>query len=188
MNTLHIIIPTNRREFISQIVQSVYDAEPHGLEIRMHLMFQSNRTHHLSVAVDKANEATDMITSGWIWFLSDDNKINPKLFRRITELINQHPEKECIVFSEEHHDPYPRILRASPNSVNPAEIGGCQYVIKRELIGSHRHDWEAYGGLCDGYFIRDIFRESPEKFLFIDEVLMTYDAYFWKEYEHSTVS
>lgn len=181
MNILHIIIPTVRNKFIGKIVESIYSCEPHELEIRLHLMFQSNPRHILGLAFDKVNEATDMISSGWIWTISDEDKINPKLFKRLSELIKQYPDKECFVFSLMAKTPEDRIYRANPFSVEPCEIGGCQYVIKRELIGNLRHDYQNFGDNADGEFIKRIFERNPEKFMFIDEVLITFDEYTWKE-------
>ena len=181
MHNLHIIIPTIRKEFIGRIMEQIYDAEPHGLEIRVHLMFQSDKRFHLSRAFEKVNEATDMIQDGWLWTLSDDAPIEKNVFRRLTEVIRENPSKQCIVFSSEHFIPERKILHASADNMEATKVGGNQYIMKRELIGTARHDYLNYGDAADGEFLHRIYHLNKDKFLFVDEVLSKFNYYFWKD-------
>jgi len=145
---------------------------------------------------DKANEALDFIQNGWFMFMSDEDKLNPKLFSRVTELIKAFPDKECFVFSQEvrgelnfentshgRWNKETRILSADPKNMAPCEVGGGQFVMKRSLCGMTRHDFLNYFDNADGMFVKRIFDKNPGKFMFIDEVMMSYDAFNWREDE-----
>lgn len=190
---LHIILPTNRRKYLARIVEDIYDCEPHGVDVRVHLMFQADQSHRLNVLFDKVNEGLDLIPDkDWLMFVSDEDKINPGLFKRITELARLNPDKECFFFSQEYQDLHQvdgkwvvekKILRASPENLKPGECGGGQFVIKKSLVGMVRHDFINYFDGADGHFIRTVYLKNPHKFLFVDELMMSYDAYKWENYE-----
>lgn len=179
MVPLYLVVATNRSKYTKRLIDSLYAVEPHGLEVRLLLMFQSDPRHILGSCFDKCNEAIDIIPDhAWIQLASDEDIILPSLWRRTTELMKQNPDKKGFVFSSRYKD---RVFHARNENMEPCKVGGNQFIIKREIIGKTRHDYNSYGDNSDGAFIKKVYDLNPDKFLFIDEVLVYYDYSKWAE-------
>jgi hypothetical protein len=110
--------------------------------------------------------------------IADDTVQHPSLFRRIHDILEDHPDAGAIVFSQKRNG-HEFILQASPHSMCPGSVCGGQIVWKREFIGDNRWDFNTYGTVCDGVFIQAMYNSAPNKFVFADEPLMYFGSLEW---------
>jgi hypothetical protein len=148
--------------------------EPHPFELRWHLCIQGPDPDPKGSR--KINEMLDNIQSGWCWWPSDDTIEHPALYRRLGETIAANPTAGAIVVSQ--HRGGGHVLHARPDAMKVCHVDGAQVIWDRAFIGSERHQ-EKHGGTADGNFIVNKWREAPERFVFLDEVLTNWNSLDW---------
>lgn len=174
---LHIIMPSNRPWNIARLSEAYLEKmEPHPFELRWHIMLQGPEPDPKGTR--KTNEAIDFIPNGWLMMLADDTDQHPALFRRLGEVVAKNPDAGAVVFSQDRYRGK-FTLHAHPNNMTPCHVCGSQVVWNREFLGSHRYEYEKYGGTCDGELIKKVFDLHPERFVFVDEVLIRFGSLEW---------
>jgi hypothetical protein len=113
------------------------------------------------------NFAINKITKGWVYQLDDDNLLYPNFIKKILEYINNNPDIQCFIFSQNN-----RYFPKSSNDIRCGIIDTAMYLLDRNFIGDEKIP-EIYGG--DGMFIEKLYNKNPKKCLIIDEVLCFYN-------------
>lgn len=195
---LHILTRCSRPENILKVKDTVF-RDAAGFEIIWHLLFDSavlpkiddellaqlnqpniRKSFHKGIPSDlmhnALNVALDQISDGWIYVLDDDNAMHENFYPSIRALIS---EQNCwgIVFSQRvdgRDFTGLNIREARPENMKIQKVDMAQWVLHRDLIAAHRFPLCDYAG--DGVFIAEIYRERPEQFYFLDEVLCFYNA------------
>lgn len=169
---LHIITPMSRPWHLSRIAWNYFgEMEPHPWEIRWYVFGQGPEPDFKGQ--NKNNEAINQIKDGWLYMWSDDATQHPSLFRRLSEVVSGHPDAGAIVFSEERPG---HILHASKDTVKPCHICGSMICYKREFLGDNRYDTPAHGDQADGHLAEKLYNEHPEKWVFVDEILLKFNS------------
>lgn len=174
---LHILMSCVRPQNIPKISEYILECDPHPFEIRWHILQQGPDPDPKGIR--KVNEELDRIKDGWFWTASDDAQHSKSLFRRLGETIAANPECGVVVFSERRDHKEGPILHAHADNMRPCCVDGTQPIFRRDLIGDHRFDFDQYGDQCDGRFIQLIHQQHPDKFVFVDEVLMNFNSLQW---------
>lgn len=113
----------------------------------------------------------------WIYVLDDDNTMWPNFLKEIEQVIEDNRKAEVIVFSQ-----YVggkdfsglEIREASPENVKVSKIDMAQYVFKKSVVGSTEFKWLSY--TADGSFAEELYNNHPDKFVFIDKVMCSYNS------------
>jgi len=194
MLDLHIVTPCIRVGNLGAIARSICDAPvPDGtalhwlvvLDNRFGLDVETARQAVASVpgaVVEVArsegpgeyaqcNRALELVSSGWIVFLDDDNLFHPDLPVRLAGTIREHPDAGAIVYDQKLGD---EVRRAAPRNVRIARIDSGQFAVARAFVGDDR--FSVYAPSADGAFIETLYRRAPEKFVFLSETLAFYNA------------
>jgi glycosyltransferase involved in cell wall biosynthesis len=122
------------------------------------------------------NKTIDQIKDGFVYMLDDDNIIHEDFYENLHKSINENPDKKGFIFSQQvdGRDFTKLDIRiGSPQNTKVSHIDMAQFVLDRDLIGSHRIDPMNY--IADGMFIEKIYNENKDKFFFIDKVLCHYN-------------
>lgn len=107
-------------------------------------------------------------TGHFLYFLDDDNLMHP----RLVELVEDHQESRNALVVQQVEKNGTLRLRANVPSIG--NIDTAQVVLPRELVGSHR--WPVGRYDADGVFFAAIYREHPERFVFVQEPASYYNA------------
>jgi hypothetical protein len=174
---LHIIMACARPWNIPRLAPAYLERmEAHPFEVRWHILLQGPEPDPKGVA--KTNEALDQIRDGWVLTLADDTDQHPSLFRRLGEVIATHPQAGAVVFSQDRHRGR-HILRPTPATMGPCHVCGGQVAWERQFLGDVRFDWDQHGGCADGHVIQRLHQAHPDRFVFVDEVLMRFGSLEW---------
>ena len=192
MLDLHIVTPCIRVGNLAAIGESIRAARiPDGVMMLHWLVVLDNR---FGLDVEKARQATaavpgsvvelgrsegpgeyaqcnralDLISTGWIVFLDDDNLLHPDLPARLAETIREHPQAGAIVYDQEG------VRRASPRNVRVSRIDSGQFAVARAFVGDDR--FSVYAPAADGAFIETLYKRAPDRFVFLSETLALYNA------------
>jgi len=173
---LHLVMPVIRPLNMPQLILFyLVGMDPHPFELRWHLMVQGPDAD--PKGIHKANEAIGFIQDGWVVTFSDDTTQDRSLFKRLGEVIKEHPECTAVVFSQKRLDG--TVLHAHPDNMHPCHVSGDQILWRHDLLNQYRFDYEAHAHECDGYLIEQVYREKPDHFVFIDEVLGKFGSLEW---------
>lgn len=172
---MHLIFSCARPWNIPILATAYLDGmEPHPFEVRMHVALQGPERDPKGEG--KQNEIVSYIPNdGWLMFLADDTDQHPSLFRRLGELIFENPNAGAFVFHQQRKGWPGNLLPCSPDSMKICQVCGGQVVWKREFLGDERFRKED-GGVADGRMIERKWAESPERFVFVSEVLMRFGS------------
>lgn len=174
---LHIIMPCARPHNIPKLAASYLQKwEPHPWEIRWHIMLQGPDSD--PKGNHKCNEGVDCVPDGWLMLIADDTEQHPSLLRRLAEVIEQNPQAGAVLFNQDRHAGR-SILMARPENMTPCYVCGGQIVWNREFLGPNRYNFEKHGGTADGELIRFMYRQAPERFVFVNETLMRFGSLEW---------
>jgi len=116
------------------------------------------------------NHALERIESGWITFIDDDNLLHPALPERLSEILRSRSAVGAVVYDQDLGE---GLRRASPRNTRVGKIDSAQFAVSRELVGGHR--FEVYAPSADGLFIERLYAMAPERFVFLSEVLASYN-------------
>ncbi|HEV8435107.1 MAG TPA: glycosyltransferase family A protein [Thermoanaerobaculia bacterium] len=117
------------------------------------------------------NQALEQIRDGWIIFIDDDNLLHPALPKRLSEVLRSRSGVGAVVYDQDLGDSF---RRASPRNTRVGKIDSAQFAVSRELVGGHR--FEVYAPSADGLFIERLYATTPERFVFLSEVLASYNV------------
>lgn len=171
----HILMPCAKPHFIPAIAPSILQCEAHPFELRWHICQQG--TEPDGKGFRKINEAIGWFKDGWFWAPSDDSLHYPNLIRRAGEIISSNPGVGCIVVSEDRGKKEGnRIMRASSSNVRVGEIDGSQCIWSRDFVGDDRFPVDDFPLTADGVFAERLFSRSPERFHFLDQVLVRFNS------------
>jgi len=112
------------------------------------------------------NQALDLIASGWVMFLDDDNIVHPEMLDTFWYHTTKHKEAHAFIFSSAVGPDGKEHVRTRMDGIAPDHIDTAQFIVSRHLIGDERWDPEAYN--ADGVFITDLYKRGKETFVLID--------------------
>ena len=123
-------------------------------------------------------EACDIVRTfeqGYIFFLDDDNTLHPKYFKRLSETIQENPDKKIIV-TEQLVDGKDftglKIRPIGPEYTRVQHIDTAQMTIHTSVFDRYSI---GKNYTADGEFAEEVFKEHPEWFYFLPEVLSYYN-------------
>ena len=122
------------------------------------------------------NEAIDLIESGWVYVLDDDNILHEDFISTLTKYISENPDKKAFIFDQkvDGKDFTKLDVRlAKPENMRVQHIDMAQFLLRRDLISTNRLKLGDYK--ADGYFIEDIYKSNSEDFFFINQILCYYN-------------
>lgn len=185
---LHLCMAVTRPHFLPIIMQGLLvDMEPHPFELRWHLAVQGPEPDPKGSR--KFNEMVDAVPSGWLYLMSDDTVPYPRFFRVLGETIEKNPNAGVIVVGQVRPIGTSigatatyggrELLHARKESVYPGAICGGQVVYERSLLGLRRYDHEHHLAASDGVLVSEMFRDHPERFVFVDQTLTRFNSLEW---------
>jgi hypothetical protein len=175
---LHILMPASRPRNIEKLISGYMDAqEPHPWEVRWHLLVQGSEPD--PKGIHKINEMLDVLNGqqGWYTCPADDTVPMPSYFRRLAEVIAANPNAGAVVFSEVR--PGGHILHAAPENMVPGRVDGNQPAWNLQMFGHVRYDFDQFGCGCDGHCIQSVYKNCPDRFVFVDEPLIQFGSLEW---------
>lgn len=118
---------------------------------------------------DQRNRALDLAEPGFVYFLDDDNILHPDFIKYIQSLMDRmvNEGKQGAVWHQDVRQRYVR--RIAPDRIKMGMIDTAQYLLTTDIIGDLR--WIPDEHCADGFFIEELHRKNPDKFLYIDMVL-----------------
>lgn len=122
------------------------------------------------------NDAIDIISDGWIYVLDDDNILHEDFIINISNKISDKFNKRAFIFNQKvggKDFSELDIREASPENMRVQHIDMAQFLLRRDLIGNKRLEFDNYK--ADGVFIEDIYKSNPDDFYFISEILCYYN-------------
>lgn len=144
---------------------------PHPLQSMCHkLIFFPSNGMGISGNIQR-NRALECITSGYVYFLDDDNILHPDYLITMYDLINKNIGKTIITDQITKDGSYR--LTAGPDKTKVCYIDTAQYTIPRIMIGDNR--WSPFDYCADGNFIQEIYNRNQDKFVFINKPLCYYN-------------
>ena len=122
------------------------------------------------------NRAIQLINDGMLYFLDDDNIMNPNFWSWLPEIRTGH-----VYTFDQLRGIEPLLLK--DDAPKPNCIDTAQYLIDRELIGNTTWQVDDYG--ADGPFISSIVKNHKSKHLYIPKVLAFHNFIKSREAGHS---
>lgn len=197
MNILNIITRCTRLDNIHKVKESIFNTKK--FDIKWWVLFDTSNIKQIDGDVlsmlqecdanfkfingnvgdyghNLINKTIDQIDSGFIYVLDDDNILHENFYDRISDIIDENPDKTGFIFNQkvDGKDFTKLDIRlASPENTKVQSIDMGQFLLKRNLIGDSRIPFGIYMG--DGMFIEKLFNENKDSFLFIDEILCYYN-------------
>lgn len=171
VNAYWVIVADFEEDFTDRMPEP--DAEKFKNEILPYLIYNKISislvpSEHLGISGNpQRNHGLDLISGSadsYVYFLDDDNLIHPQLFKVISEYFTKEPGKAFVVNQVFKNGK--RRLQASPNNIRVGGIDTAQVVLPVKLIGNTR--WQNHNYCADGEFIGEIYRNNPDKFLFLN--------------------
>jgi hypothetical protein len=169
-------MPCSRFERLPVIVPAYTSAmEKSVFEVRLHLLLQGPDPDPKGIL--KVNECLNEIRGDGGWFMtpSDDSIPYPSLFRRMGEELEKMPDAIAIVVSQERRDALGN-LWAAPDQMMISRVDGNQICWNRDWIKEERYEWEKWGIFCDGEFAVRLYAKAPQRFIFINELLVRHNS------------
>lgn len=187
MFDLHIVTPCIRVENLERIAESIVAPVDWLVVLDSRFGLDIERARRAVAGVPRArvemgrsegpgeyaqcNAALEMISDGWIVFLDDDNLLHPALPSRLAEIVRDHPGAGAVLFDQ---DLGGGIRRAAPKNVRVGRVDSGQFAVSRSFVGTDR--FSVYAPSADGAFIESLYRRAPSRFVFVSEVLATYNT------------
>jgi len=197
MKIINIITRCTRLDNINKVKESIFNTQK--FEVKWFVLFDTSSIKQVDSEVlsnlqesgvnikflngdpgdfghNLINKTIDQIESGFIYVLDDDNILHENFYDRLSEIIDNNPDKGGFIFNQkvDGKDFTKLDVRlASPENTKVQSIDMAQFLLDRKLIGEHRIPFRIYMG--DGIFIESLFNENKDSFLFIDEILCYYN-------------
>lgn len=148
--------------------------EPHGFALRIHVLQQTGPKDMWGRA--KTAEMLNQITGGWVYMWADDAMPEKPLFRRLWETVQSSPNAGAVVFSERVGRFSDTTVAATPQNMQANRVEGHQVCWKRDFLGNHRYNG-AHGRGADWHLITDLYRQFPNRFVFVNEPLINFNHF-----------
>jgi len=197
MKIINIITRCTRLDNINKVKESIFNTQK--FEVKWFVLFDTSSIKQVDSEVlsnlqesganikflngepgdfghNLINKTIDQIESGFIYVLDDDNILHENFYDRLSEIIDNNPDKGGFIFNQkvDGKDFTKLDVRlASPENTKVQSIDMSQFLLDRKLISEHRIPFRIYMG--DGIFIESLFNENKDSFLFIDEILCYYN-------------
>ena len=193
---ISIITRCTRPQNLDLVKESVFNKVPEGCSINWHIVFDTsilkdidaelltrlsngNTKFHFKKGdgwgLSQLNELIQNL-EGWIYHLDDDNLLHENFYVKIQEAISNNPKCLAIVFSQKVGGidfSGVDVREADPKNTVVQKIDLAQWVIHSEL---HLNNLYGGGYRADGEFIQSLYKENPEAFIFIKDILCYYNA------------
>lgn len=114
----------------------------------------------------------ELVHDGHIAWLDDDNLVESGFVAAVVQQLRVQPDA-ALVFDQLRADRTPR-LTARPENMRYGAVDTAQVVAPRELYGDLRFANRAEG--CDGVMYEQLFKAQPERFRFVNEPRVLYNA------------
>lgn len=188
---LHIITPVSRPYFLPEVARSIksafHEIQPiwycsfdNGIAIPDPLPEDGWRLGYWGPTKGKGiygnncrNTVLDMFSSGWIYFLDDDNLIHPRLESVFLAALQQYPQAQWFVFHQVLLDG--RFYLRATDQPRFGHIDTGQCVLRRELIGEDRFQLDEYA--ADGLLYTRLSEKCRP--VAIPEIATYYNALRW---------
>lgn len=169
-------MPSVKAQNIPLIAPSLLQCEGHPWALRWCVLQQGSDPDRKGFL--KLNQALDWVPgAAWYFTPSDDSIHSLSLFRRVGEILEDHPDVKAIIVCEDRGPKEGgRILRAAPENMKPGLVDGTQCFFNRAFIGDKRYDWNGRKQEADGYFVMELFEARPEAFFFCTETLVRFNS------------
>lgn len=122
--------------------------------------------------IGQYNYGIDQIKDGYIWGTADDNIPHPNFFLRLSQIMNQTPNKGIYIVAQRRPDG--KILHAREGNIRPGYIDGAQAVVRRDIYGDRRFKIDE---CADGIMYQELFKQYRKEFYFVDEVLSYFECF-----------
>lgn len=170
-NAITIVTPCSRPNNLSAMASSIQSGRK--LFNLIWMVILDGGEHPNSVfGNQQRNDALNTITSGWVYFLDDDNLIHPDFFSILLDAIKEQPNVQGFAFDQIMQNGKIRLL-ASPDTMHVGHIDMAQVCMRRKLIGDIRFYPSRYES--DGIFIEAIYQSNPKVWKFINKPLCYYN-------------
>jgi len=183
---LHICMAVTRPQNIPIIARNLIEAQySHPFELRWHLAVQGPEPDPKGSR--KFNEMVDAVPDGWLHLMADDTIHMPSLFARLGDTIAANPNAGVVMFNQERPEAYPGInsislgngkvmLRAQKEHMSPGYCCGGQAFYERGFLGNRRYNHQEHLHASDGYLLAELYHEAPERFVFVNEILVRFNS------------
>lgn len=182
------ITPCSRPENINSVHTSIFDSAPKGLDTNLVVVIDADsvkdfRSPDSMFKTDfyvksggisgnpQRNTGLDIIKNGYVAFLDDDNIMHHAFLERVESLLDSKYNKALVV-NQAFKNGTVR-LRTTPENIGIGHVDSAQVVLPRRFIGNIRWIPSAY--VADGIFIKEVFDQQPDKFIFLDEAVSYYN-------------
>jgi hypothetical protein len=204
---LNIITPCSRDYNLQTLYDSITEANAQGhFEILWIIIIDKaklKKTEHLRLPISFAegaptvligvgtdgeignrlkNQAIELIESGWVMFLDDDNTVHPEMLDTFWYHTAKYKNAQAFIFATAIGPDGREYVKTRMDGIAPGHIDTAQFIVSRHLIGEVRWDPCAYD--ADGIFITEIYKRRKETFVLIDGIVY-YNALSSKSCKHS---
>jgi glycosyltransferase involved in cell wall biosynthesis len=179
------------------IKESIFNNVPNGFNLTWHILFDTAvlkdidaellsrlNTDNIVLHFKKGDEwgnwnrLNDIIQqqTGWIYNLDDDNILHEDFYQKVSETIVNNPKCLGLIFSQKVGGidfSGVDVREADPKNMFVQKIDLAQWLIHSEL---HLNNLYGSGYRADGEFIESLYKENPDSFVFIKDILCYYNA------------
>jgi len=194
---ISIITRCTRTQNLEIIKESIFNNVPNGFNLTWHILFDTAvlkdidaellsrlNTDNIVLHFKKGDEwgnwnrLNDLIQqiSGWIYNLDDDNILHEDFYQKVSETIANNPKCLGLIFSQKVGGidfSGVDVREADPKNTVVQKIDLAQWLIHSEL---HLNNLYGSGYRADGEFIESLYKENPDSFVFIKDILCYYNA------------
>lgn len=194
VNKINIVVPCSRSTFLEQIYNSIKSTvlvNPWTIyfildesDIHKFSMINSIRSANCEILINKnnpgfydggsscRNTAIDNISSGWVMFIDDDNKMHPNLQNTLTKIEKFYPYARGFTVIQVLNDDVPRMI---PHQIIEQELDTGVFIFKRDLIGTSR--WSRSWVNNDVNFYKDVSRKDRHNIVHVSEIGSYYNYF-----------
>lgn len=206
MINLHIVTRCSRTKNLSILFKSIFK-EQNYFKITWHIGFDKNRcdfeipdelygntniifsvfeTNKLDIGHQWINKIASTLKDEFVYILDDDNIIHDYFYEVVYNSIKENPDKNYFIFDQYIGGKDFTGLDAryaSPDTMRTGHIDMAQMLLKNPPLNFLVKD----NYCADGMFLEKEFKEHPEKFFFIEQILCYYNYItFWIDNEETT--
>jgi len=110
----------------------------------------------------------------WIMYLDDDNYISEDAIEFIKALFIKPVEPRAYIFNQIHGTKGGLRCEAKPDNMVRGKVDAAQILVHGHLCRDIHWNLEEHD--ADGMFIEELYKSCPEKFVFVPEVTVWYNA------------